>query len=343
VLVREARAAATEWVGEYAAVLPGFRGAFYTGSTLGLAGDVELAATSDVDIAVVVAGVAPRKLGKFRYRGALLEVTYLPWAEVAGAERVARTYYLAPSFATDQTIADPSGHLGRLTRAVAGTFDRPAAVRRRCADVFRRIHNGLSTVDGRSSWPELVTGWLFPTSLATQVLVVAARRSPTVRLRYLAAREVLAGDGIPLYGALLGVLGCTGTGRAAVQRHLDGLAVTFGEAAAVARTPFFFSADITPAARPVAIDGSQQLIDAGDHREAVFWIIASYARCQRILDADAPGPVRRRAELRFRAAVGDLLGLHDVAGVLDRRDQACALWPDLRRAAAAIIDAGAGG
>ena len=35
---------------------------------------------------------------------------------------------------------------------------------------------------------------------------------------------------------------------------------------------------ITPAARPIAIDGSRELIEAGAHREAVFWIVATFAR-----------------------------------------------------------------
>ncbi len=337
VLVRKARAAARAWVAESAAGVPGFGGAFYTGSTIGLGGDAELPAVSDVDVAVVVAGPAPAKLGKFRYRDALLEVTYLPWDEVAAA---ARTYYLASSFASNQVIADPTGRLGRLTEVVSGTFARPVAVRRRCADVLRRVHSGLSTLDTAASWPELVTGLVFPASLATQLLPVAAQHPPTVRLRYLAARNLLAARGGDLYRAMLDVLGCVDVDRATVQRHLDGLAVTFDRAASVARTRFFFSADITAVGRPVAIDGSQQLIDAGDHREAVFWIVATHARCARILAADGPPAGRAAADRRFRAAVGDLLGLHGTADVLDRRDRACALLPAIRAAAGAIVEAG---
>lgn len=82
------------------------------------------------------------------------------------------------------------------------------------------------------------------------------------------------------------------------QHHLRELATTFDATVQVAKTPFFFSSDITPTARPIAIDGSQRLIDSGDHHEAVFWIIATFARCHTILAADAPNctqPSRRHS------------------------------------------------
>jgi hypothetical protein len=72
----------------------------------------------------------------------------------------------------------------------------------------------------------------------------------------------------------------------------------------------------------------------------VFWIVATYARCSRILAADGPPAGRATADQRFRAAVGDLLGLHGTADVLDRRDRACALLPAIWAAAGAIVEAG---
>lgn len=108
-----------------------------------------------------------------------------------------------------------------------------------------------------------------PTSVTTHVLLVAALRNPTVRLRYLAARDVLADYGqVGLYPELLRLLGCAQLTRQRVQQHLRELTRTFDAAAAVAKTPFFFSSDITALARPIAID-------------------ATFARCHKILAADA--------------------------------------------------------
>jgi hypothetical protein len=86
-----------------------------------------------------------------------------------------------------------------------------------------------------------------------------------------------------------------------------------------------FAADLTPAARPVAIDGSRELVAAGNHREAVFWVVATAARCQTALNAMAPALAAER-ERAFRALVADLTGLRSPTDVLTRRD---ALLADL--------------
>jgi hypothetical protein len=121
-----------------------------------------------------------------------------------------------------------------------------------------------------------------------------------------------------------------------VKRHLDELSEVFDQAVAVAKTPFFFSGDITPDRRPVAIDGSQQLTHNGDHREAVFWLIAAYARCQKILSADAPSSLRQAGSLRFCSAVRELFGVHDIADLFRRRDALSQQLPILPDAAASI-------
>lgn len=329
---------ATSWVARLAEVDPDFRGAFFTGSATALPEDSVLPPWSDVDVAVVVSGQpAPAKLGKFAYHGVLLEVTYLAEAELATPSTVAATYYLAPSFRGGQTIADPTGHLRRLSDVIAPRFAHPDSVRDRCDDVLGRIAARLSAFDPTAPWPQAVTAWMFPTSLTTQVVLVAALRPPTVRLRYLAARSALGrSDTSALYPTLLRQLGCDGCDRATVQAHLDRLADVFDRTAEVSRTPFSFSGDITAAARPIAIAGSQELIDNGDHREAVFWIIATYARCVQILAVDGPDELCHEADLQFQAAVTDLTGIRDQRDLTARRAATVDLLPTLRASATAI-------
>jgi len=96
--------------------------------------------------------------------------------------------------------------------------------------------------------------------------------------------------------------------RAERHEHLDELARTFDAADAVAKTLYRFRSDISAAARPIAIDGSRELIQAGNHREAVFWIVATFARCHTILALDAPELQRAHAPA-FDAVVADL-GIH---------------------------------
>lgn len=338
--VADARAAARHWVRWHAAPAPGFLGAFLTGSAAAKDGDEPLPPWSDVDVAVVLAGAAEvPKLGKVRHRGALLDVTYLPEELLADTERVAAMHYLAPSFAgpADRVLLDPTGLLERLRSAIAPTFAEPAAVRLRCADVLDTARARLVALDRTARWHEQVTAWMFSSSLVTVAVQVAAGRMPTVRLRYRAARDVLRAHGrTDLYQHFLELLGCADVERSVVARHLDRLAGVFDEAAAVGRTPFFFSTDISAEARAIAIDGSRVLVEGGEHREAVFWIVATFARCQQILVADAPPERRRAGEQAFGSAVGELLGLHDPDGLQARSAGTRALLPELEESLAAI-------
>lgn len=317
-----------------------FRGAFFSGSTVGLPDDAELAAASDVDVMVVTArDEPPPKPGKFLYRDALLEVTYLPWQLLSSAEQVLASYHLAGSFRVDTIIADPTGHLRRLQERVARGFAERMWVRRRCEDAQRKITDRLRDIDTSAPFHDQVTAWLFPTGVTTHVVLVAALRNPTVRLRYLAAREALADHGhAGLYPELLELLGCAQLPRRRVARHLRELAQAFDAAAAVAATPFFFSSDVTELARPIAIDASQRLIDGGCHREAVFWMVATFARCQKILAADAPPHVQREHERAFEAMVADL-GITSTADIRRRADEVTRFLPRLWQTAEAIMPA----
>lgn len=186
-------------------------------------------------------------------------------------------------------IVDPTGHLGLLRDEVSPRFHYPVAVQRRYEDVLSKIETRLLALDPTAAWHDQVTAWLSPTSLTTQVVLVAALRNPTVRLRYSAARTVLhCHDQDAFYLVLLGLLGCAGRDR---------------------------------------------------HIVPVFWIIATYARGQKILAADAPARLRHHTELRFRAAVTDLLGIRDTAGLLARREAVRELLPALQESAASITRA----
>jgi hypothetical protein len=335
--IRAARAAAVDWVMRHGRADPGYRGAFFAGSTTWRSGGEELPLDSDVDVAVVsAADPPPAKLGKFEHHGVLLEVTHLDVAELATAERVLGSFYLAGSFRVDTVIDDPTGHLGRIRDRVSRDFAERMWVRQRCAHARGRIEGALGGLEPAAPFADQVTGWLFGTSLPTQVLLVAALRNPTVRLRYLAARAVLVDYGQPeVYQELLELLGVDRLSRQQVQHQLVELARTFDATVAVARSPFFFSGDITAAARHVAIDGSARLIDGGWHREAVFWIIATFARCHQILAVDAPELLRAHRPA-FESAVADL-GIGSIADLHRRAADALAFLPRLDRTTETIL------
>jgi hypothetical protein len=341
VRIEEARALAADWVRSRPGWPSPLVGAFFTGSTVDADPGAPLPLTSDVDLAVVLEGEAPGKPGKLDHGGALLEVTYLPERDLADADVVARTFYLAPSFARDTVVVDPHGRLRALREAVAPVFARPDVVRDRWGSVLARMTGEPSPAP--RSWAAAVTGWLFPVSLSTNVLLVAALANPTVRLRYLRAREALARCGLAdRYPPLLAELGCAGVAPDRVSAHLDAMAAAFDAAAAGPAAPFFFAADLTPAARPVAVDGARELVAAGDHREAVFWLVATFARCVQALDATgAPSADRHRDA--FAAAVEDLLGLRRPEDLARRRTAVLTGLPDLLATAEEVLARTTGG
>ncbi|MEV0580664.1 MULTISPECIES: hypothetical protein [unclassified Streptomyces] len=338
--VGAARAAAVRWVAGHARSAPGYRGAYFSGSTVGRADDARLAPSSDVDVVVVTEeDDPPAKPGKLRYEGALLEITYVPWAELRDAGTVLSSYHLAGSFRVDTVIDDPTGGLRALYAAVAPRFAEPDWVRRRCLDARRRVEGRLAAFDGTVPFHEQVPAWMFPTGVTTHVLLVAALRNPTVRLRYRAARDVLTAYGQPhLYRELLELLGCADVSAELVRHHAGELTRTFDATVPVARTPFFFSSDLTEQARPIAVDGSLELIGRGEHREAVFWIVATLARCHTVLAVDDPALHAERLPA-FRAAVADLTGITGTAGLLERRDEVLRFLPRLDEAVENVLAA----
>jgi hypothetical protein len=335
--IGSARTAATEWVMTHASREAEFQGAYFSGSTIGLPDDAEMSPASDIDVVVVTTKAEPPlKLGKFVYRDTLVEVTYLSWNQLASVEEVLTSYHLAGSFRVDSIIADPTGQLRRLQTQVSRHFAEREWVRRRCENVRQRIENGLRIIDTSLPLHDQVTAWLFPTGVTTHVLLVAALRNPTVRLRYLAARDVLIeyGHG-DLYPDLLELLGCAHLTPRRVDHYIDGLARTFEAAAAEAKTPFFFSTDITALARPIAIDGSRELIRAGYHREAIFWIVATFARCHKILAADAPD-LQRVLAPAFDEIIADL-GITSTSDRIRRAEDVIQFLPSLWKTTEALL------
>ena len=342
VIVKHAKEVARRWVIEEASSTPGFSGAFYHGSTNWLLDDAPLPATSDVDVMVVLADPnPPDKPGKFIYRDVMLEVSYLPSDRLWSPELVLGQYHLAGSFRTPSIILDPSGQLTELQAAVSKDYAKRQWVYRRCQHARDKILGGFSLHEP-DPVPDRVVAWLFPAGITTHVLLVAGLKNPTVRRRYEAARELLADYGhLDFYHTLLEMLGCVQMSRARVEHHLAALADAFDSAKAVIETPFFFASDISDIARPIAIDGSRELIAGGDHRGAIFWMVATYSRCQKVFHHDAPMQMQERFGHGYRELLADL-GIVSFADLQRRHEQVKRSLPQVWEVAEAIMAANRG-
>ena len=339
-LVGQAKSLAQAWVQAEASTLPGFQGSFMTGSAIWRSDDEDLPPTSDIDVMVVLdEPLPPAKLGKIRHHGVLLDVTYLAAGEVQSSEDVLGSYYLAGSFWRPSTLLDPTGRLHALSEIVSKEYRRRRWVKRRCEHGWSNAARHSSALSAALPLHDQATIWLFGTAAATIVLLAAGLRNPTVRTRYLAVRQLLSDYGFQhRYEPFLEALGCARMTPRQVEGHLAALESVFDAAASVVTSPFFFASDISAAARPIAIDGSRDLIERGYHREAIFYIAATFARCDKILYHDA-SPLMRDDHLGSFLALLDDLGVGSTADLLERARQAEEQAPRVWELAEAIMDA----
>ncbi|WP_043620149.1 hypothetical protein [Nonomuraea candida] len=333
-LIEQARKVARQWVREEGAALPGFGGAFLTGSALWAGPGDELPPASDVDVMVVAEpGARIGHIGKFRYQGVLLEVSSM--GPPGSAHDVLSDYHLAGSFHLPCVLADPSGRLTELQRVVARDFAERPWILARCTNAMDRVRGWINGMDESAPLPDQVNAWLFGTGVTAHVLLVAGLRNPTVRRRYADVRDLLARHGrLDYHESLLDLLGCADLGADRVERHLAALEKAY-DAAASLRTPSYrFDSDVSPVARPAAIDGTRELIEEGLHREAVFWLVATYARCL-AKRAAAGQPVPAGHEDGFLELLADL-GAETFADRRRRGDRVLAALPGLWQTATGL-------
>jgi hypothetical protein len=339
-LVKQAREVAHNWVKEEANRIPGFYGAFYHGSINSLVDDAYLPATSDIDIMVVLADAdIPNKPGKFRYQEVLLEVSYLPFEQIQSPERILSQYHFAPSFKGANIIADPSGQLMPLQETVSKNFSKREWVNKRCEQARDKVLRNVQSLREDEPLHVQVIKWLFAAGVTTHVLLVAGLKNPTVRKRYLAVRDLLQDYGyLDFYENLLHQLNCAYISRECVEHHLLAMTEVFDATARIARTPFPFVSDIRDVARPIAIDGSRDLIERGYHREAIFWIAVTYSRCMTILHHDAPIELQEKYAPAYRQLLGDI-DIQSFADIKRHTQQLKTFLPRVWNMAEAIIDA----
>ena len=339
-LAAEAKDAARRWVQAATRDIPGVVGAYLAGSITWLADDAILPATSDIDVMVVLDGPLPaQKPGKVRHEGALLDVTYLPLDDCRSPEQILGQDQLAGGFRTPSIIADPTGRLTPLQEAVGRDFAKRRWVRARAGHAMTRIRTGLDRLNASDPFPTQVLAWLFPTGVTTHVLLNAGLRNPTVRTRYVAVRDLLLAYGRPdVHESLLELIGCAELPPERVERHLATMTGAFDAAARIIASPFPFASDITAEARPIAVDGSRDLIARGLHREAVFWIAVTWSRCHQVFYRDATSGVREHFSDGYRDLLADL-GIGSYLDLRRRADAVTAFLPELWRIAEAIMAA----
>lgn len=88
--------------------------------------------------------------------------------------------------------------------------------------------------------------------------------------------------------------------RADVRAMLDQCIIAFDRAAAVYQTPIPFGFAIRAHVRPYHFEGTLELIDEGNHREAIYWI-SCLDTAYLVLQNDAPEAEKPVFEAKLQA------------------------------------------
>lgn len=249
--------------------------AFVGGSSASAPPESELASDQDVDVYVLIEQEPPPgKIGKVRIDGALLDISWLN-REVFEHALDADDAVMTSLLQFGLVIHDPEGWLIPRQAEVRSRFATTSSIAARLASMRAKIRDGLARDSSHLSPAEQVMNWLFPSTLATHLPLIAALRPLTVRKRFVAAKAVMPANA---YEELLSLYGFQSITPHQAQTWLDETADILDATREHAeRSERFWATDLL--APEIAIGGSQELINTGLYREALFWIIATRARC----------------------------------------------------------------
>lgn len=271
--VRDVIAIVDDWVERDARHLPNFAGAYLWGGITALPADAPFYLYRDVDVVVVLTQGAPDEEQEVFYCGLSLEVISKNLADHQDAEAVLANPSDGPNIATTQILADPTGALASLQRAVAADYSRRRWVQARCAAERASVEEWLANMRQAATPAERMDAARVVVGNLGALLAVAQLKRPTTRRALALLRELLEAQGrADLHEAALGVFGSAAMSPADVSALLEQNLIAFDRAVEVYRTPIPFSFALRAHLRPYHSEGTREMIDEGNHREAVFWI-----------------------------------------------------------------------
>ncbi len=277
-----------QWVEREASLLPGFAGAYLWGGITALPQDAPFPLYRDVDVALVMSEGARDENLEVLYRGVMLEVNLQALDEHRDPEAVLADPSRGPNMATTQILADPTGRLVPLQQAVAADYHRRHWVRARCEAEKRSVEKHLAALRQAATPAERLDAvWLLLNDLSG-LLAVAQLKRPTTRRTLTLLADLLREQGrSDLHEEALALFGSDRMSREAVQASLDQSAIVFDRSVEVYQTPTPYGFTIRPHLRPYLTGATQEMIDEGNHREAMFWLVALASESYLVLQIDA--------------------------------------------------------
>lgn len=288
----EVRRIAEKWVVDEIARAPGETlGVFTHGSVNWMADGDAFPASSDLDLAVVVAETDPVRHHPYKqsYGGIVIEAFYLPATRLSPVEAILADWVLGPNLAAGRVLFDREDRLTGLQQKIRREFPRRHWVRQRCRSLYEHALAIVTRFEQSDSLVYLNAVANLALRSMAQMALLAALRNPTVKKALLKAHEILttyhvAGE----YQELLRLLRFTDLDDRTILRVTAHCRRALMDACQVLRTPFPGDNCVTMHGL-TALDGDvPACVAQGAGRDIFLWVETVYTHALITLLNDAP-------------------------------------------------------
>jgi hypothetical protein len=298
---------AKEWVRDHGSQTPGFSGAHLMGTLNQLPKNTPFPPYKDVDMNVALNDIQTRSTLDISYKGIILECGMVSAERYRSPEIVLSDPELAPNLAIESILSDPFGMLNRLHVTVAQEYPRRKWVLARCKNEKDRVTRGLQGIKNANSPIEALISAHPLIEGLTGITPVADLKPPTHRRCLILMKKVLQEYGqTDLQEKMLKLLGFSHLGRREVERYLQDCTEAFDRAVEVTQTPVLGSFKLHSHVKPYLVEGTQEMIDEGYHREAMYWIMAFLFISYNAIQADAPEEEKNRFRGVIKRFIADI-------------------------------------
>jgi hypothetical protein len=343
--VKEARAAAREWVAVNAGRCPGLRAAHLVGGITTMADEAPFPREKDVDMHLIFAEGSPMLVNEGPgfaileepYGGIAIEAGLKSEAEYRSAEAVLANPEIAHHLTLDSVLYDPDGLLHGLQKTVRREYPRSRWVLARLEHERRGLAGALELqAFARERWG--ASGELnilgYTTTFVTAALWVATLSAPQMGGRmFLKLRRLLAAyERLDLHEELLAILGLTKVSAHEVEQFLREATETFDLAIALRRAHPEIAHEFGPFQhklhahlRPYLVETCSGMLAEGYHREAMAWVMPYHLATADVVMAYGPETVKPQMAAR-QAELLRALGLDQAAARAEAIERATELY-----------------
>ncbi|MBV9228283.1 MAG: hypothetical protein JOZ18_03130 [Chloroflexi bacterium] len=278
-----------EWVEVHGSQTPGFCGAHLMGGILAMPKDSFFPLHNDVDFNIVLRGNQEFETHDIFYNGLILEYSTVGSEYYRSPEAVLSNPQIASNLAVDSILSDPVGLLQPLHAVVKRQYLNPTWVKARCTYEKNLVMQSLEELHHAASPFEAILPLSFAIVYLAGLLTIADLRPPTHRRALILMRDVLHQQmRAELLEEALCLLGYAHLTHQQVEVFLQDVAITFDRAVEVKRTASPFEFKLQSHVRPYLVDGLQELIQEGNHREIMLWITLVLLLSNTTIQQDAP-------------------------------------------------------